>query len=102
MPAIKTASPFSSASPAPIDPDHARQDRLPAITEIFNDRPQAVRRAKFLGWVVLPGCPMSGKHGVCHPAFLATWRQKTNAKRRAMAKISTAKGVPFSPVAYGF
>ncbi len=87
---------------APVDPDFMRTDRLPAITEVFNDRSQAVRRAKFLGWVVLPGCPMSGKHGICHPTFLAAWRQKTNAKRSAMAKISAAKNVPYSPVAYGF
>lgn len=79
-----------------------RTDRLPAITEVFCDRSQAVRRAKFLGWTVLPGCPMSGKHGVCHPAFVPAWRQKTNSKRSVMAKISTARGVPYGPVAYGF
>ena len=92
----------TSKNPAPVDPDFMRADRLPAITEVFNDRSQAVRRAKFLGWIVIPACPASGKHGVCHPDFVAAWRQKTNARRSAMSKISTARGVPYGPVAYGF
>ena len=96
-----TASPWTSTNPAPVDSDDMRADGLPVL-ESFNDRSQAARRAKFLGWLVVPQCPMSGKHGVCHPSHLPAWRQKTNAKRRALAKISTAKGVPYGPCAYGF
>jgi hypothetical protein len=85
-----------------------RADRLPAITELFNDRSDAKRRAKRLGWLVLPMCPRSGKFGVCHPDYLAAWRQKTNVETRRLAKIAPMRGpnglanTPWSPIAYGF
>lgn len=98
----RPASPWTFDAPKPIDADDMRADGMIAVTEVFNDRNQAVRRARFLGWVVLPACPNSGKYGAVHPDCFESWAQKTRSETRRLRKISKAQGVPWSPVAYGF
>lgn len=102
---VVRASPWTATSPAPFDADDMREDGMVAVTECFNDRKQAERRATWLGWRTLPMCPNSGKWGVVHPDFATAWSQKTNAHARKLLKVTRGRrvaGVPYSAIAYGF